>query len=184
MKSLSLAAGAAMLMLPTAVAQGAVLTLGGPLSQLCYQGALAGDDRKSALEACSRSLDEESLTGPDRAATLVNRGIIHMIRGHDGEADADFDAALKIDNRASDAWLNKGFLRLRQYKSGEALSLIEEGIKRQPRREALAYFARGVAHEDLGQLTAAYNDLRRAHDLEPNWTLPKEYLARYQSRNR
>ena len=85
---------------------------------------------------------------------------------------------------APDAWLNKGFLRLRQGKGRDALPLLEEGIKRQPRRAAIAYFARGLAHEDMGDFSAAYSDLRRAQALEPQWALPTRYLARYQRRNR
>lgn len=183
MKSLTLVAGFAVLMVPVA-ASGAALTLGGPLSQLCYQSALARDSRNTSVESCSRSLVEESLSTPDRSATLVNRGILYMMRGNSSKADADFDAALRVDESFPDAWLHKGFLRLRQGNGREALPLLEEGIKRQPRREALAYFARGLAHEDMGNFDAAYADLRRARALEPKWSLPKEYLARYQVRDR
>ncbi|HEX4761465.1 MAG TPA: tetratricopeptide repeat protein [Sphingomicrobium sp.] len=183
MTSLTLAAGVAVLMVPVA-ASGAALTLGGPLSQLCYESALSRDSRNTSVESCSRSLQEESLTTPDRAATLVNRGILYMIRGSTSKAEADFDAALKVDDGTPDAWLNKGFLRLRTGNGRDALPLLEEGIKRQPRRAALAYFARGLAYEDMGNFSAAYSDLRRAQSLEPEWALPTRYLARYQRRNR
>jgi len=182
MKSLFLAAGVALLVLPHSAAKGAAMTLGGPLSRLCYESAISGDARPVAIEGCSRSLQEEPLTTTDRAATLVNRGILHMMRGHQADADADFDAALAVDQGLADAWLNKGFLRLRQGQGGAALPLLDEGIKRGPQRQALAYFARGLAYEDVGDLDSAYADLRRAHDLEPNWSLPGRYLARYQVR--
>ena len=182
MKCLTFAAGIAMVAISLSDASGATMTLGGPLSQNCYQNALARDARPSAIEGCNRSLTEEGLTGPDRAATYVNRGILHMIRGHDADADADFNAAMAIDNGRAEPWLNKGYLRLKQDNGREALPLLNEGIKRQPQREALAFFARGLAYEDLGDLKAAYADLRLAHDLEPRWSLPNEYLARYQVR--
>jgi hypothetical protein len=83
-------------------AQAAVLTLGGPLSYLCYQSALAGDGRSSAVEGCTRALDEEALATPERAATYVNRGIVLMSGGRLGEADADFDAALKMNRSLPD----------------------------------------------------------------------------------
>src|SRR6185437_2346267 len=83
--------------LPISAAQGAVMTIGGPLSHLCYESALAADSRAEALDGCTRALEEESLTTPDRAATLVNRGILFMSGGHYADADADFDAALKIE---------------------------------------------------------------------------------------
>jgi tetratricopeptide (TPR) repeat protein len=179
MKSLTLAAGAATLLIPLSASHAAVQTYGGPMSRLCYESALSRDTRPSAMENCNRALNEESMTTPDRAATFVNRGILHMVRGHGSSADTDFTKALAIDDNLADAWLNKGFLRIRQGNGRDALPLIEEGIKRGPQRQALAIFARGVAYEQTGDLQAAYADLRRARELEPSWALPKEYLASY-----
>ena len=45
----------------------------------------------------------------DEAATLVNRGILYMVRRNDSQADSDFNAAISRDDSLSDAWLNKGF---------------------------------------------------------------------------
>src|SRR5690242_14653019 len=113
MKSLTLFAGIAVAALGSSAATAAVISLGGPLSKNCYEAALARDGRDQAIDGCSRSLDQEALMPHDRAATLVNRGILYMARHSDVAADADFDAALAMDARLSDAWLNKGFLRLR-----------------------------------------------------------------------
>jgi tetratricopeptide (TPR) repeat protein len=179
MRSLTFAAGVAILALPLSAAQSAVFTYGGPLSKLCYEAALSQDDRQSAIDGCTRSLDEEALLKSDRAGTYVNLGILRMNRGNDLEADADFDAALALNRDLPEAWLNKGFIRLRQGDGRDALPLIEEGIKRNPERRALAIFARGVAYEQMGQLESAYSDLKRAHELEPGWSLPSKYLSRY-----
>jgi tetratricopeptide (TPR) repeat protein len=179
MRSLTFAAGVAILALPLSAAQSAVFTVGGPLSKLCYEAAAAQDDRQSALEGCTRSLDEEGLLRADRAATYVNRGILHMVRGDDADADADFNEALNLDSALPDPWLNKGFIRLRAGNGSEALPLLEEGIKRKPERRALAIFARGVAYEQMGRFESAYTDLKRAHELEPGWALPSKYLSRY-----
>jgi len=180
MKSLTITAGLLSLAIPLSASHSAVITVGGPLSRICYESALAQDDRRSALEGCTRALQEEGLQPRDRAATLVNRGIINMSQGHDRDADADFDGALALDRNLSDAWLNKGFLRIRRGDGRDALPLLQEGISRGPDRAALAIFARGVAYEQMGQFDSAYVDLKRAHDLEPRWQLPREYLARYQ----
>lgn len=179
MKSLTLAAGAAAMIIPLTSAGSAVFTYGGPLSRLCYEAALSQDDRASAVEGCSRSLDEEALTTAERAGTLVNRGIIEMTRNQDSLADADFDAALTLNPQLPDAWLNKGFLRIRKGDGRDALPLLQQGIDRGPERRALAIFARGVAYEEMGEYRSAYDDLRRAHQLEPRWSLPSEYLSHY-----
>jgi len=179
MRSLTLAAGAMMLVGPLYAANGAVFTVGGPLSRLCYESALSQDGRRFALEGCTRALHEEGLLAPDLAATYVNRGILNMVAGHARDADADFDAALALDRDLSDAYLNKGFLRLRQGKGSEALPLLQQGIDLGARRQALAYFARGVAYEQMGEFRSAYFDLKRARDMEPGWSLPNQYLTRY-----
>jgi Flp pilus assembly protein TadD len=48
------------------------------------------------------------------------------------------------------------------------------------RRPALAYFAEGMAYEQIGDFKDAYANLRKAHDLEPTWSMPTQELARYQ----
>jgi tetratricopeptide (TPR) repeat protein len=132
------------------------------------------------MSVCSRSLQVEALDAQDRAATLVNRGVIRMLSGEHRGAERDFDAALALDPGQADAWLNKGFLRLRRGDGHAALPLLERALALQARRPALAYFARGIAHEQSGNLRAAYSDLVRARELEPGWSMPVEALARYQ----
>ena len=179
MKSLFIAAGVASLAI-SGSANAAVRSLGGPLSQNCYEAALSHDVRSFAIDGCTRALNEEGLLDPDRAATFVNRGILQMTAGRLSSADSDFDDALEINASLSDAWLNKGFLRIREGKGQEALPLVQKGIDNGARRQALAYFARGVAYEQAGDLRSAYNDLVKARQMEPKWALPKEWLAHYQ----
>lgn len=179
MKRLTLAAGITILALPLCAAQSAVISIGGPLSRACYQAAVFGDDGNSSLDECTRALNDEVMTPTDRAATYVNRGILRMIRGKDEDADADFDSALALNRDLPDAWLNKGFLRVRRGDGRDALPLLQQGIERRPDRQALAIFARGVAYEEIGEFRSAYEDLTRAHELEPRWSLPREYLSHY-----
>jgi Flp pilus assembly protein TadD len=176
--------GIASIMLPLTAASGAVLSVGGPLSKNCYEAALAGDTSDAGLDGCTRALEEEPLATRDRAGTFVNRGILQMVRGRDVLADRDFDAALRLDKALPDAWLNKGFLRLRRGDGRSALPLLQSGIDRGARRQALAIFARGVAYEQMGDFRSAYADLRRAQQLEPGWAMPSEYLANYRVEQR
>jgi tetratricopeptide (TPR) repeat protein len=180
MRKLVIALIATVAIVSATTATAAVLTLGGPLANLCYKSALAGDGRSFAVDVCSRALIEESLADTDRAATLVNRGIVFMNANRIGDADQDFDSALRLSANLPDGWLNKGFLQLRQGKGSEALGYIQKGIDAGTDRQALAIFARGVAHEQMGQFESAYADLRRAQQLAPRWSMPREYLASYQ----
>lgn len=179
MRKLVIALIATAAIVPATAANAAVLTLGGPLANLCYKSALSADGRSFAMEVCSRALTEESLPAPDRAATLVNRGIVYMSANRFTSADQDFDAALRLNDNLPDGWLNKGFLRLRQGNGRDALGYIQKGIDAGTDRQALAIFARGVAHEQMGHFESAYADLRRAQQLAPRWSMPREYLATY-----
>ena len=174
------AAAVAALAIATSPANAAILTYGGPLARVCYDHAVAGDGRSFAIDGCTRAIEEEALPAPDMAATYVNRGIVYMSAGRYALADADFDAALKLNASLPDGWLNKGFLRIRQGNGREALPLIQRGIDAGPGNQALALFARGVAHEQMGDFQSAYADLSRARELQPRWSLPREYLASYQ----
>lgn len=185
MKALVLsAAGALLVTLPALPASASVLTLGGPLSFNCYKAAESRDVRASAVDGCTRALEEENLDSADYAATLVNRGILYANLNHFGSAEVDYDKAARVDPKLSDAWLNKAYLKLREDKAADALPLIERGLQLGARRPAVAYLARGLAQEQLGNVRAAYDDLVRARDLEPDWSMPGKYLARYRLHRR
>ena len=177
MKALSLALAAA-LGIPAASATAAIVTVGNPLALDCYNWAERSDPRPDAVETCSRAL-KEPLDVDDRAATLVNRGVLRMIHKDLAGAEGDFNRALALRPSLSDAWLNKGFLRVRTGDGSDALPFLEKALEFRARRPALAYYARGIAHEQAGNFRAAYADLVRARELEPGWAMPEQALARY-----
>jgi tetratricopeptide (TPR) repeat protein len=185
MKALILSTAVAVLsILPTSAATAGVFTLGGPMAVHCYDAAQARSATAAAIESCERSLAEEPLTDQDRAATLVNRGILYMLQAQFDVAERSYDAAARLDPASPDPWLNKAFIRLRQGRGEAALPLLEKALTLRPRREALAYYARGIAREQTGDLRLAYADLRQAAALEPSWALPAQELARYELRGR
>jgi tetratricopeptide (TPR) repeat protein len=179
--SLSLALAALALGVPAGAAKAGIVTFGNnSLAGDCFGFAERRDSHPDALTICSRALQLEPLDEQNRAATFVNRGVLRMIHKHYSAAERDFDSALAIDAAQSDAWLNKGFLRLRTGDGSAALPYLEQAMKLRMRRPALAYFARGIAYELSGDVRAAYADLNRARDMEPGWAMPAEALARYQ----
>ncbi len=179
MKHLFAIAGAASLATSISPAAAAIYTLGGPLAEGCYQAADSRTGNRSAVEGCTRALSEEGLSAEDRAATYVNRGIVHMVRGRAANAEADFDAALAIDADLADAYLNKGFLRIRSGQGRDALPLIQKGLDLGAEEKAVAWFGRGVAYEQIGDYAKAYRDFQRAQVLAPDWDMPTTYLADY-----
>jgi Flp pilus assembly protein TadD len=161
-----------------------VLTIGGSLARSCFEAAEARMATAQNLRTCDRALMEEALDTHDRVATFVNRGILRLATGDFRAADKDFDRAIAIDPREPESWLNKGVSTIRQGNSAAAVPMIARAIELNTRRPALAFYTRGIAHENRGDVKAAYADLVRARELEPEWDLPAKELARYQVRHR
>ena len=96
----SLAAGAA---------SAQVFVIGEGLARDCFD--LAKSDNylfRTAEQTCSRALQEETLTRPNRAATYVNRGVIRMREGNYEDALQDYGRATEIQPELGAAYLNEG----------------------------------------------------------------------------
>lgn len=167
--------------LPVA-ASASVISMGSNYSEACYEAAEARDTGKRALDDCDLALSEEALPTEDRVATLVNRGILLLWRKNLKAANADFDHALRLNPRQPEAWLNKAIGHARFGKTADAMPLVAKALEYGTRKPALAYFVRAMAHEDSGNVTAAYHDLLRARQLDPKWDEPEIELRRYQVR--
>ena len=156
-----------------------ILTIGGNLARSCFEAAKARNSTIYNLHLCDRALTEEPLEQADRVATFVNRGILNLASNNLRDANRDFDSAIALNANEPDAWLNKAIAQIREGKGRAALSMIELAIELQTRRPALAYYARGIVNEDLGNVRQAYADLIRARDLEPGWNDPVRELQRF-----
>lgn len=179
MKALVLAAGAAGLA-ATLPASAAVVTVGNSLARSCYEAAEVRSATPQKLSDCDRALVEESLTFDDRFATHVNRGILRMVKRDFVGAEDDYNRAIAMKPNHPDPWLNLGIMRFNQGNSAAALPLFEKALQLGTKAPEIAYFGRGLANEDRGDLKAAYADLVRARALKPGWTAPALELQRYQ----
>ena len=70
-------------------------------------------------------------------------------------------------------------LELRQGHSGDAVPLFSKAIELGTELPEVAYYGRGLAQEDVGNVKAAYADLKQAASLKPEWDAPRKDLARY-----
>lgn len=173
-----LASGAAALAL-TAAADAYVFVVGENYASVCYQHTRAGNYTDDAIEDCNDALTRDVLSARDRASTFVNRGVIHLKRGNIDSAWADFNSAVATDPTLAEGYLNRGAVFMRRNDYSSALREINAGLERSPDNLAQAYLNRGVAHEETGNVRAAYQDYRRAADLAPNWDEPRTELARF-----
>lgn len=152
------------------------------LASDCFDSAATRRALRPALRLCDHALAETALSIADRAATLVNRGIVLMEWGQPAAAIADFDKAIGVQPEIAEAYVNKGIALLRiGNRDGEAVAILSQGIARNPRRPEIAYYQRAVANEELGRVREAYEDYSRAAALAPEWTDPAEQLRRFQT---
>ncbi|HEU5285917.1 MAG TPA: tetratricopeptide repeat protein [Sphingomicrobium sp.] len=185
MKASLLAATTAIAILAAAApVQGARITIGSTMARACYEAAEALRSDPQSRRICDMALSEEGLSHHDLTGTHVNRGILFMLSGDLDLADRDYDRALELDPNEPEAWLNKGINALKRGDSQVALGFVEKAIGLRTRKPAIAYYMRGIAHEEAGNVRAAYADLQRARMLDPTWPLPAVELQRYRVRTR
>ena len=165
-------------------ASAGIMVIGGSYAEGCFRAAEQHNATLESLTTCDRAFTEQSLTPEDELATYVNRGILRMMRSDYGRAHSDFSTAMAIDPNRSEPYLNLAIMRFKQGKSAEALPLFSKAIELGTQVPEIAYYGRGLAHEDVGNVKAAYDDLQRAVSLKPKWDAPAKDLARYQVRRR
>jgi tetratricopeptide (TPR) repeat protein len=175
-----LAAGLAAVAL-TAPAHAAVSILGGNTAgRDCYVAAELKRETRSSLATCARALEVDSLSRRDRAATMVNRGIIHMQARDLESAVKDYRAAIALDPDLAEARVNLGIALL--HRGGQdqaAIDMLTEALQMKPARPEVALYTRAVAHEMVGNVREAYEDYSAAAALAPEWKEPAEQLKRF-----
>lgn len=163
-----------------AAGQAAVSVIGGGLGRDCYLAAEAARGARDGLDSCDRALAEEGLSVGDRAATLVNRGIVKMQAKELSGAIEDFDQAIRTRPGTAEAYVNKGIALIHLGgRDRDAVELLTQGLARNPTRPEVAYYVRGIANEQLGATREAYEDYARAASLKPDWAEPAAQLSRF-----
>jgi tetratricopeptide (TPR) repeat protein len=155
--------------------------LGGGLAADCFQAVKRNAPNRSTRALCDRALETEALSQHDLTATLVNRGITALRSQNGASALTDFNAALRQDPAFSPAFLNRSgaYLLLGRFLDAkvDADTALGIGLKED---EWAAHFNKGVALENLGQISEAYAAFRRAAALAPMQEVVVTELARFQ----
>jgi tetratricopeptide (TPR) repeat protein len=167
--------GAAVLVSPS---QAAITVLGTGMASNCYQAAEFGGDARAGVATCTGALDE-TLSVLDRAATYVNRGILEARIEASKDALVDYNTGLKLRPSLAEAYIDRGatFIAMRRY--AEALQDIDKGIGLGARQPEVAYYDRAIAHEGVGDVRAAYEDYKKALEIQPNFALAADQLTRF-----
>jgi tetratricopeptide (TPR) repeat protein len=164
--------------MPFAAAHAVTVVIGG-LAGECFQSAKAGRFDPNALDVCTRALTGEALNTHDLAGTYINRGAMEMRSKNYAAAHADFQAAMKTMPGLGEAYVGEGAYLITQERYAEAEPLLSRGIQLGIEEPEKAYYFRGVARWGKDDYKGAYLDFKRASELKPNWSLPREQMANF-----
>lgn len=173
------AAAAALSVLAAGPATAATSVLGGGDARACYEAASKGRTDLGAILDCDSAISGQELSSRDRAATVVNRGVIHLLRRDAAKALGDFDRAIAWRPDLGEAHVNRGAALILTGDFAGAVASINRGLELGTEDLHEAYFNRAIAQEKLENYAAAYADFRRAAELKPDWDLPGRELARF-----
>jgi Tfp pilus assembly protein PilF len=165
----------------SAPANAAVTVIGGGLGQSCYEAVeYARLAPSQALAICDLALEQERLSRRDRAATLTNRGILHMRDGRNQRALADYQKSLSLAPDLVETKVNVGAALYGLKRYPEALQMLTEGIATESvDARATGFYNRGLVQEKLGDLQKSYEDFRAALDLKPDFEMAAQQLSRF-----
>jgi tetratricopeptide (TPR) repeat protein len=171
------AIGMAALIAPGAHA--AVTVLGNGVAQSCYETAEFGGNPRDGITTCDVALNQTALSISDRAATYVNRGILKSRNDDSNGALDDYDRGLKLNANLGEGYVDRGAVLIVLQRYDDALKDIDKGIGLGSKQLEIAYYDRAIVDEALGDIRGAYEDYKKAVELQPDFTLASEQLQRF-----
>ncbi len=172
-------ASAALTALLCGGADAAVEVLGDGPARLCFLGANDGRYTQAAIDLCGTALAMRDLSPRDRAATLINRGVIELGRRDYDAAIADFDRGIGVQPSLGEGYLNRGAAYIALNRFQEALDDINKGMTLGISAPQIGYYDRAIANEALGNMRAAYDDYRQSLTLAPDFERASNQLKRF-----
>lgn len=160
-------------------ADAAVTVLGNGVAHSCFEFAEYGGNTTDGINTCTFALEQETLSVRDRAATFVNRGILRSRKDDPEGALADYDRGLAMDGSLGEGYVDRGaaMIALRRY--DDAVADISKGLSLGTNRPQIAYYDRAIADEALGNIRAAYDDYKKATEIQPDFKLALDQLSRF-----
>lgn len=162
----------------TLPARAVVLVIGNGAGPQCYATAELGDPF-AAFDICTRALGEKDMPVRDIAATYINRSVVRL-RVHDYlGALSDCESSITRYPNFGEAYVNRGAALLNLDMPQQALDSLNTAIRIGLDKVHLAYYNRGLAKEKLNDARGAYDDYKKALELDPEFTLAAEELKRF-----
>ena len=163
---------------PAAFAQ--VTVIGSGLGKDCYTAVKYAKTSLRRTEAlCTKALTVGQLNLENRAATLVNRGIVRMRDGRYDAALKDYASAERLYKANGPLYLNRGAALIYKQQYGDALSSLNTAIEMETSDLFAAYYNRAIAKEKTGDVQGAYFDFKKALELNPEFEQAEWQLTRF-----
>ena len=121
-------------------------------------------------------LDAVLVTRPDQLLGHELLGEVLALIGHPQEADAQFQEASRLNPKWIAPWLGRGGLWLAQKQPGQAVQVIQAGLKANPDSEEL-HMLLASAYSTQGQIDSAITAYEGALRLNPRNVLTANNLA-------
>ena len=160
-------------------ATAAVTVLGAGPAQTCYDVAENGGDYAEGIAQCTSALEDSTLSVRDRAATFVNRGVLHLGRHELSTGFKDIDSGIALDPMLADGYVDRGAASIALGHYDDALNDLNKGIELGPARPYVAYYDRAIVERHNDDFRAAYYDLRKALELKPDFDLALREIKDY-----
>jgi tetratricopeptide (TPR) repeat protein len=125
-----------------------------------FTGALAGDDKKAAIDAYTKAINLK----PDHFEAYFNRGYARSDLDDKKGAIDDYTQSIKFKPDKAEAYYNRGNTRSNLGDKKGAIDDYTQAIKIKP-DEAYAYIGRGATRFDLGDKKGAVDDYIQASEL-------------------
>ena len=160
-------------------ARAAVTVVGNGAAHSCYQFAEFGGNTNDGITTCDFALEQTTLSVKDRAATFVNRGILRVRKDDAEEALSDYNQGIGLNPLLGEAYVDRGAVMIVLKHYDDALADFDKGISLGANRLEIAYYDRAVVDEALGNIRAAYEDYKKASEIQPDFALANEQLSRF-----
>jgi tetratricopeptide (TPR) repeat protein len=84
-----------------------------------------------------------------------------------------------MDASLAEGYVDRGAVMIVLRRYDDAVTEIDKGISLGAARLQIAYYDRGIADEALGNIRAAYEDYKKATEIQPDFRLAQDELARF-----
>jgi tetratricopeptide (TPR) repeat protein len=155
---------------------GAETVIGGGSARSCYEAAQFNGPPQQGVATCSDALEAGTLGLADRAATLVNRGILKVRIFDYLGALKDYNTGLTIRADLAEAYVDRGAVLIMIKRYDDAIADLSKGIALGTDEPYIAYYDLGLVRERKGDVSGACADYRQAVALQPDFTLASNQL--------